>query len=63
MNHAGNYGGMLHDISKAVEAAQSTDGAKVVAKMKELPDQRRYLRGRTGSAKTGGTCTRCTCGR
>src|ERR1700688_1959758 len=36
MNHAGNYGGMLHYL-KAVEAAQSTDGAKVVAKMKELP--------------------------
>jgi len=36
MNHAGNYGGMLHYL-KAVEAAQTTDGAKVVAKMKELP--------------------------
>lgn len=36
MNHAGNYGGMLHYL-KAVDAAQSTDGAKVVAKMKELP--------------------------
>jgi branched-chain amino acid transport system substrate-binding protein len=36
MNHAGNYGGMLHYL-KAVEAAQSTDGTKVVAKMKELP--------------------------
>ena len=36
MNHAGNYGGMLHYL-KAVEAAQTKDGAKVVAKMKELP--------------------------
>jgi branched-chain amino acid transport system substrate-binding protein len=36
MNHAGNYGGMLHYL-KAVEAAQTTDGAKVVQKMKELP--------------------------
>jgi branched-chain amino acid transport system substrate-binding protein len=36
MNHAGNYGGMLHYL-KAVEAAQTTDGLKVVAKMKELP--------------------------
>lgn len=38
MNHAGNYGGMLHYL-KAVEAAQTRDGAKVVAKMKELPTQ------------------------
>jgi branched-chain amino acid transport system substrate-binding protein len=38
MNHAGNYGGMLHFL-KAVEAAQTTDGLKVVAKMKELPTQ------------------------
>jgi branched-chain amino acid transport system substrate-binding protein len=36
MNHAGNYGGMLHYL-KAVEAAQTTDGLKVVQKMKELP--------------------------
>jgi branched-chain amino acid transport system substrate-binding protein len=36
MNHAGNYGGMLHYL-KAVEAAQTTDGVKVVQKMKELP--------------------------
>ncbi len=36
MNHAGNYSGMLHYL-KAVEAAQTHDGAKVVAKMKELP--------------------------
>ena len=36
MNHAGNYGGMLHYL-KAVDAAQTTDGTKVVAKMKELP--------------------------
>ena len=36
MNHAGNYGGMLHYL-KAVEAARNNDGAKVVAKMKELP--------------------------
>lgn len=36
MNHAGNYGGMLHYL-KAIEAAQTTDGIKVVAKMKELP--------------------------
>ena len=38
MNHAGNYGGMLHYL-KAVEAAQTTDGVQVVAKMKELPTQ------------------------
>src|ERR1700731_226881 len=36
MNHAGNYGGMLHYL-KAVEAAQTTDGTKVVQKMKDLP--------------------------
>ena len=36
MNHAGNYGGMLHYL-KGVEAAQTTDGVKVVQKMKELP--------------------------
>jgi branched-chain amino acid transport system substrate-binding protein len=36
MNHAGNYGGMLHYL-KAVEAAHTTDGVKVVQKMKELP--------------------------
>jgi branched-chain amino acid transport system substrate-binding protein len=36
MNHAGNYGGMLHYL-KAVDAAQTIDGIKVVAKMKELP--------------------------
>jgi branched-chain amino acid transport system substrate-binding protein len=36
MNHAGNYGGMLHFL-KAIEAAQTRDGAKLVAKMKELP--------------------------
>jgi branched-chain amino acid transport system substrate-binding protein len=36
MNHAGNYGGMLHFL-KAIEAAQTRDGAKIVAKMKELP--------------------------
>jgi branched-chain amino acid transport system substrate-binding protein len=36
MNHAGDYGGMLHYL-KAVDAAQTVDGAKVVAKMKELP--------------------------
>jgi len=38
MNHAGNYGGMLHYL-KAVEAAQTTDGVKVVHKMKELPTE------------------------
>lgn len=36
MNHAGNYGAMLHYL-KAVEAAQTRDGAKIVAKMKEIP--------------------------
>ena len=36
MNHAGNYGGMLHYL-KAVEAAQTTKGIQVVAKMKDLP--------------------------
>ena len=38
MNHAGNYGGMLHFL-KAIEAAQTRDGAKIVAKMKELPTE------------------------
>jgi branched-chain amino acid transport system substrate-binding protein len=36
MNHAGTYGGMLHFL-KAIDAAQTRDGAKIVAKMKELP--------------------------
>ncbi len=36
MNHAGNYSGLLHYL-KAVDAAQTKDGAKVVAKMKEMP--------------------------
>jgi branched-chain amino acid transport system substrate-binding protein len=36
MNHAGNYGGMLHFL-KAIDAAQTRDGTKIVAKMKELP--------------------------
>lgn len=36
MNHAGNYGGTLHFL-KAIEAAQTRDGAKIVAKMKEMP--------------------------
>ena len=36
MNHAGVYGGMLHYL-KAVDTAQTADGGKVVAKMKELP--------------------------
>jgi len=46
MNHAGNYGGMLHYL-KAVEAAQTRDGAKVVAKMKELPtDDATFGKGR-----------------
>jgi branched-chain amino acid transport system substrate-binding protein len=36
MNHGGNYGGMLHFL-KAIDAAQTRDGAKIVAKMKELP--------------------------
>ena len=61
MNHAGNYGGMLHYL-KAVEAAQTTDGVKVVAKMKELPTKDVTF-GPDVSAKTGGTFTRCTCGR
>jgi branched-chain amino acid transport system substrate-binding protein len=34
--HAGNYGGML-DFLKAIEAAQTRDGARIIAKMKELP--------------------------
>ncbi|RTL70979.1 MAG: ABC transporter substrate-binding protein [Hyphomicrobiales bacterium] len=38
MNHAGNYGGALHFL-KAIEAAQTHDGAKIVAKMKELPTE------------------------
>ncbi len=36
MIHGGTYSGMMHYL-KAVEAAQTRDGAKVVAKMKELP--------------------------
>jgi branched-chain amino acid transport system substrate-binding protein len=36
MIHAGVYGAVLHYL-KAVEAAKTDDGAKVVAKMKELP--------------------------
>ncbi len=35
-DHAGVYAGVLHYL-KAVEAAKTDDGAKVVAKMKELP--------------------------
>jgi len=36
MIHAGVYAGTLHYL-KAVEALKSDDGAKVIAKMKELP--------------------------
>jgi branched-chain amino acid transport system substrate-binding protein len=36
MVHAGVYGSVLH-LLKAVEATKTDDGAKVVAKMKELP--------------------------
>ena len=36
MIHAGVYAGMLHYL-KAVEALKSDDGAKVIAKMKEMP--------------------------
>jgi branched-chain amino acid transport system substrate-binding protein len=36
MIHAGVYAGVTH-LLKAVEAAKTDDGAKVVAKMKELP--------------------------
>src|SRR5467141_3048052 len=36
MVHAGVYAGVLHYL-KAVEALKSDDGAKVIAKMKELP--------------------------
>ena len=61
MNHAGNYGGMLHYL-KAVDAAQTTDGVKVVAKMKELPTMDRPS-ARDACAKTGGIFTRCICGR
>ncbi|MFP5467470.1 MAG: ABC transporter substrate-binding protein [Gammaproteobacteria bacterium] len=35
-DHAGVYSGVLHYL-KAVDAAKTDDGAKVVAKMKELP--------------------------
>ena len=35
-DHAGVYAGVLHDL-KAVDAAKTDDGTKVVAKMKELP--------------------------
>ncbi len=38
MNHAGNYSGMMHFL-KSIEAAQTRDGAKIVAKMKELPTE------------------------
>src|SRR6266550_9507526 len=36
MIHAGTYAGTLHYL-KAVEALKSDDGAKVIAKMKEMP--------------------------
>jgi branched-chain amino acid transport system substrate-binding protein len=36
MIHGGTYSGMLHFL-KAIDAAQTRDGAKIVAKMKELP--------------------------
>ena len=36
MNHAGNYSGMMHFL-KAIDAAQTRDGLKIVAKMKEMP--------------------------
>lgn len=36
MDHAGNYSGTIHFL-KAIEAAQTHDGAKIVATMKELP--------------------------
>ena len=46
MNHAGNYGGMLHFL-KAIDAAQTRDGKAIVAKMKELPtDDATYGKGR-----------------
>jgi branched-chain amino acid transport system substrate-binding protein len=35
-DHAGVYSGVLHYL-KAVDAAKTDDGLKVVAKMKELP--------------------------
>ncbi len=35
-DHAGVYGGVMHYL-KAVDAAKTDDGTKVVAKMKELP--------------------------
>ena len=35
-DHAGVYAGALHSL-KAVDAAKTDDGAKIVAKMKELP--------------------------
>jgi branched-chain amino acid transport system substrate-binding protein len=37
-NHAGNYSGMMHFL-KAIDAAQTHDGAKIIAKMKELPTE------------------------
>jgi branched-chain amino acid transport system substrate-binding protein len=36
MNHGGNYSGMMHFL-KAIDAAQTRDGLKIIAKMKELP--------------------------
>src|SRR3989440_5715047 len=38
MVHAGVYAGVLHYL-KAIEAAKTDDGTKVVAKMKELPTE------------------------
>ena len=43
MIHAGVYAGTLHYL-KAVEALKSDDGAKVIAKMKELPTDDHALR-------------------
>src|SRR5207245_10410566 len=45
MIHAGTYGATLHYL-KAVAAAGTTDAAKVVAKMKELPIDDFYTKGK-----------------
>ena len=45
MIHAGTYGGTLHYL-KAVQAAGTTDATKVVEKMKELPIEDFYTKGK-----------------
>jgi branched-chain amino acid transport system substrate-binding protein len=61
MVHAGVYGAVLHYL-KAVEALKSDDGAKVVAKMKELPTDD-PLFGKGTVRATAARSTRRTCSR